>query len=178
MVFPSACQNNLNHGTKANILQRFKPTEFPGNETSSAIIIKLSAIPRCLFNAITFNDFAGKTYAYIIDIDTGYDPVDIVCDRYFENSLKRLTRHDRGFGSLINFDDSSEFQSDFEDNFMKNPKNKENPNHFLAKRFLDIHNTGIITVITMLKLLIQSFFCCFWPTVIQGKTFRERCLYG
>ena len=74
---------------------------------------------------------------------------DIVCDRYFENSLKCLTRHDRGFGSLINFDDSSEFQSDFEDNFMKNPKNKENPNHFLAKRFLDIHNTGIIMVITI-----------------------------
>ena len=27
-----------------NILQRFKPTEFPGHETSSAIIIELSAI--------------------------------------------------------------------------------------------------------------------------------------
>ena len=56
-----------------NILQRFKPTEFPGHETSSAIIIELSAILRCSFNAITFSEFAGKIYAYIIDIATGYD---------------------------------------------------------------------------------------------------------
>ena len=90
--------HNIYHGTKSNILQRFKPTEFLGNETSSAIIIKLGAILRCSFNVITFNDFAGKIYAYIIDIATGYDRVDIVCDKYFENSLKSLTRHNRGFG--------------------------------------------------------------------------------
>ena len=35
---------NFHHGTKSNILQRFKPTEFPGNETSTAIIIELIAI--------------------------------------------------------------------------------------------------------------------------------------
>ena len=32
---------------------------------------------------------------------------------------------------------------------MKNPKNKENLHHFLAKKFLEIHNTGIIMVITI-----------------------------
>ena len=32
---------------------------------------------------------------------------------------------------------------------MKNPKNKENLNHFLAKKFLEIHNTSIIMVITI-----------------------------
>ena len=64
--------HNLYHGTKSNILQKLKLPEFPGNETSSAIMIELSAILRCSFNAITFNDFAGKTYAYIIDIATGY----------------------------------------------------------------------------------------------------------
>ena len=141
--------HNLYHGTKSNILRRFKPTEFPGNETSSAIIIELSAILRCSFNAISFSDFAGKIYAHIIDIATGYDCVDTVCDRHFESSLKSLTRHDRRFGSLINFDDNSEFLTDFKDNFMKNPKDKENLNHFLAKNFFEIHNAGIITVITI-----------------------------
>ena len=81
-------------------------------------------------------NFADKIYAYIIDIATGYDRVDIVCDRYFENSLKSLTRHDRGFGLLINFDGKSEFPTDFKDNFTKYPKNTENLNHFLAKNFL------------------------------------------
>ena len=32
---------------------------------------------------------------------------------------------------------------------MKNLKNKENLNHFLAKKFLEIHNTGIIMIITI-----------------------------
>ena len=53
------------------------------------------------------------------------------------------------FGVLINFDGNSEFPTDFKDNFMKNPKNKENLNHFLAKKFLEIHNTSIIMVITI-----------------------------
>ena len=96
--------HNLYHGITSNILQKFKPAEFPGNETSSAIITKLIAILPCSFNAITFNDFAGKIYAYIIDIAIGYDRVDIVSDKYFENSIKSLTRHDCGFGSLLNFD--------------------------------------------------------------------------
>ena len=92
--------HNLYHGTKSNILQIFKITEFPGNETSLGNIIELSAILQCSFNAITLNGLAGKIYVYIIDTATGYDSVDIVCNRYFENSLKSLTRHDRGFGSL------------------------------------------------------------------------------
>ena len=106
----------------------------------------MSAILRCSFNTITFNDFACDIYSYIIDIASDYDRVDIVCDRYFENSLKSLTRHDCGFGSLINFDGNSESPTDFKDNFMKNPKNEENLNHFLAKKFLEIHNTGIVMV--------------------------------
>ena len=109
----------------------------------------MSAILRCSFNVITFNDFAGKIYAYIIDIATGYDRVDKVCDKYFENSLKSLTRHDHKFGLLINFDGNSEFLTDFKDNFMKNPKNKENLNHYLTKKFLEIHNPGIIMAITI-----------------------------
>ena len=141
--------HNLYHGKNSNILQGFKPTELPGNETSSAIIIELSAILRCPFNAIIFNVFAGKVYAYIIDIATGYYPFDIVCNRYFENSLKSLTRHDRGVGSLINFDGNNEFPTDFKSKFIKNPKNKENLNHFLAKEFLEIRDTDIIMAITI-----------------------------
>ena len=141
--------HNLYYGTKSDVVKRFKPTEFPGYETSSAITIELIAILRCSFNAITFNDLAGNIYAYIIDIATGYDRFDIACDRYFENSLKSLTRHDRGFGPLINIDGNSEFPTDFKDNFMKNPKNKESLNHFLAKTFLEIHTTGINMFITI-----------------------------
>ena len=57
--------------------------------------------------------------------------------------------HDRGFGLLIYFDGNSEVSTDFKDNFMKNPKNKENLNDFLTKNFFEIHNTDIIMVITI-----------------------------
>ena len=50
---------------------------------------------------------------------------------------------------LVNFDGNNEFPTDFKDNFMKNSKNKENLNHFLAKKILEIQNTGIIMVITI-----------------------------
>ena len=57
---------------------------------------------------------------------------------------------------MINFDGNSEFTTDFKDNFMKNPKNKENLNPFLAKKFLEIHNIGIIMVFTIENGILQN----------------------
>ena len=92
-------KNNLYHGTKSNILQRIESTELPGSAPSSAIIIGLSAIMRCSFDAITFDDFAVKIYNHILGMAEGYNRIDVICDRYFETSLKNLTRKDRGCGA-------------------------------------------------------------------------------
>ena len=39
---------------------------------------------------------------------------------------------------------------------MKNPKNKENLNSFLAKKFLEIHDIGIIMVFTIENGILQN----------------------
>jgi len=118
-------KNNLYHGTKSNILQGIESTELPGSAPSSAIIIELSAIMRCPFDAKIFDDFAVKVYNHILGMAEGNNRIDVICDRYFETSHKNLTRKDRGCGATLNFEEHIDFPRDFKDDFMKNPKNKE-----------------------------------------------------
>ena len=64
------------------------------------------------------------------------EKIDIVADRYFENSLKGGTRKDRGTGSRFVFNDETKFPNDFIDNFSKYGKNKDDINKYLAQKFL------------------------------------------
>ena len=130
----SVNNKTLYHGTKSNILRRFEKADCPEVSPSSAIIIELSAILRCDFYAKTFVDFAYKIYNYIIDLWQEYDRIDVVCDRYFENSWKTQTGSDRGCGPVVMFDDESQFPSDFKDSFLKNNSNEEWINHFFANK--------------------------------------------
>ena len=54
------------------------------------MIIELSPILRSDFSADTFADFAHKVYICVRNIADGYDRVDIICDRYFDDSLKNM----------------------------------------------------------------------------------------
>ena len=84
-----------------------------------------------------------------MNIANGYDRVDIICDRYFDNSLKNQTRIERGQGSVLIYDEHTKFPSDFKDNFLKNNNNKERSNHFLADKFSEIHHG--VTKLTVTK---------------------------
>ena len=74
--------------------------------------------------------------------------IDIVADRYFENSLKGGTRKDRGTGSRFVFNGETKFPDDFIDKFSKKSKNKDDLNKYLAQKFLILHESDIILVIT------------------------------
>ena len=78
----------------------------------------------------------------------GYNQVDVICDRYFESSLKNLTRKDRGCGATFYFEGHTDFPKDFKDDFMKNPKNKEKLNCFLAEKLSELHNGDQTLVVT------------------------------
>ena len=78
----------------------------------------------------------------------GYNRIDVICDRYFEKSLKNLTRKDRGCGATFHFEGHTDFPKDFKDDFMKNPTNKEKLNCFLADKMLELHNGDQILVVT------------------------------
>ena len=138
----------LYHGTKSNILQRFEKTNCPGLSPSSVIIIELSAILRREFYAKTFAEFALNVFNHILNVGKDYDRIDVVCDRYFEKSLKTQVRTDRGNGSIVVFNEESQFPTNFKDNCLKNDNNKERLNHFLADKFIQFHRQDKIFVVT------------------------------
>ena len=144
----AADSNTLYHGTKSDILKRFSQISSPEPSISSAILIELSPILRLDFNADTFLSFSLKVYRHIIDLGKMYDRIDVICDRYFDNSLKTQTRDGRGSGTTIPFDENSAFPKDFKENFLKNSCNKEKLNHYLASKFIEFHHDAKSFIVT------------------------------
>ena len=128
-------------GSKSTLLKRFSTCEIPTKDSSSAIIVELSPLLRTSVAASTFGEFSTKLMGTINRLSIGYDRVDIICDRYFEDSLKNQTREGRGSGEVMEFDKNTKFPSDFKDNFLKNSKNKDRLNEFLADEFMQ-HYAG------------------------------------
>ena len=154
-IFPTAQslsvdEKSLYHGTKADLLKRFEKVDPPVLPSNAAIIIELSAIIRFRSNITvdTFNAFAIAIYTHINNISADYQRIDVACDRYFDNSLKNQTRSERGCGSSIKFDGQTPFPNEFCDNLLKNSKNKEKLNHFLADKLYSLHDNDKCIVIT------------------------------
>lgn len=135
-------------GTKSTLLNRFDTCEIPMIGSSSAIIIELSPLLRSSLDASTFGNFAEKLLGNIIRLAILYDRIDVICDRYFEDSLKNQTRDGRGSGDRIQFDRNTKFPSDFKENFLKNSKNKDQLNRFLADEFMQHYSGDKSLVIT------------------------------
>ena len=67
-------------------------------------------------------------------MSSGYSRVDIICDQYFNNSLKNLTRNGQGHGPKLLFNDTP-LPSKFNDSFLNNNDNKEPLNLYCADKF-------------------------------------------
>ena len=95
---------SLYHSNKADIAKRLDSEESIANQDGkSAIILEMSPLIRaksCSFGIDTFSDFAVIIYDHVMKLSHGYDRVDLVFDRYFQESLKEGTR---GFGSMFVF---------------------------------------------------------------------------
>ena len=102
----------------------------------------MSPILRHDFKPDTFLHFAHMVYDYIIKLGQDYDRIYVICDRYFEKSLKTQARDSRGSGNILAFDDDEPFPKNFKESFLKNSTNKENLNHYLALKLLEIHNAS------------------------------------
>ena len=90
------------------------------------------------------------------------DRIGIVADEYFEKSFKSGTQKDRGNESRFDFNDETKFPNDFIDNFSKNSKNKDDLNKYLAQKFLILHESDIILVVT------------FHDSILSNAVLRER----
>ena len=91
-------------------------------------------------------------YQLILGMCDGYERIDIIYDRYFEGSLKTLTRKGCSSGGTLNFDGSSVFQSDSKDEFMKKYSNKNRLYHYWLIDLLD--STQVLY--TLLSLLLKG----------------------
>ena len=74
--------------------------------------------------------------------------IDIVADQFFESSLKSCTRKDRRTGSRFVFSDETKFPNNIIDNVSKYNKSKDNLNKYLPRKFLILHESDIILVVT------------------------------
>ena len=128
--------SDLYHGVKSNILNRFEQV---ANRTeissSAALLIELSPMFRSDTHSGTFEEFTRRLFNNIKKLSSGYSRVDIICDRYFNNSLKNLTRNGRGHGPKLLFNDDTPLPSKFNDSFLKNNDNKERLNLYCADKF-------------------------------------------
>ena len=103
--------------------------------SSAALLIELSPLFRSDTHFGTFGEFARWFFNNIKKLSSGYSSVDIICDRYFKNSLKYLTRNERGHSPKVLFHDDTLLPSKFNDSFLKNNHNKEWLNLYCADKF-------------------------------------------
>ena len=149
----------LYHGTKSSIKDRLNSCNLPAkDQKTSAVIVELSPL---IFKygeipVDTFGDFAVLLYRKVMELAKSYDRVDVVFDRYFTDSLKEQTRDSRGVGTRVLFDDDSEFPRDFRKEFLHNSLNKNDLNEYLAQKFVTLHNTYQILIVSYQ----QTVLCC------------------
>ena len=149
----------LYRGKKSQMLKRFskwKYSEPCKRNTKAAMVVEMSTVIQINANVpvSTFDDFSKLLYIYILNLSKGYKRVDIVCDRYLEDSIKEDLREDRGSGSRKIFNDSTKFPKSFRTDFLANSQNKESLNHYLAEKFMNI---GVMMILNLSLLKANQF---------------------
>ena len=76
-----------------------------------------------------------------MEISSLFNRCDVITDRYFEGSLKKGTRENRGSGTglIVTFDEYSEIPPNFISKFLSNVSNKATLSKCLANEFLTNH---------------------------------------
>ena len=127
--------SDLYRGVKANILNRFEQeTNRIEISSSAALLIELSPKFKSDTYSGTFEEFTRRLFNNIKKLSSGYSLVDIICDWYFNNSLKNLTRNRQGHGPKLLFNDTP-LPGKFNDSFLKSNDNKERLNLYCADKF-------------------------------------------
>ena len=89
-------REEMYHGTKSSIKDRLQSSAPPINTatTPKALIIEASPLIRKLSNVSgdNFHEFSDIFYSHVSRLANGFDRLDVVFDRYFQNSLKRQTQ--------------------------------------------------------------------------------------
>ena len=106
---------------------------------------------------VCFSNFPVLIYYEIIKLAANHNRIDLVFDRYFENSLKEDTRTFRGStGCTFPFDDDTELPDDMVGTFTTNNDNKNALNEYLAKKLIDLHQGSKLIITTFKNSVLCS----------------------
>ena len=99
-------------------------------------------------------------------LTSSFDRVDLVFDRYFEQSLKEGMRKGQGMGSRFVFTGNTKPPNKMAEDFLMNSVNKNDFNEFLAKKFhhpyrgdriyILFHRDSVLTII-LNKFLMKMY---------------------
>ena len=113
------------HGNKTQLLKIFDPTLYLASTIKKdTLILDFSEIlnsQAAVTIAKTFNKFADGIVKFVQNLSR----IDIVCDSYFDKSLKSDTLAARVCGQLFPVTtEATNIPKDFQDNFLRHKRNK------------------------------------------------------
>ena len=123
-------------------------------------------------HSCTFEEFDRWLFDNIKKLFSGCSHVDIICDRYFNNSLKNLTKNRRGHGPKLLFFDDTPLTSTFNNFFLKNNGNKELLNLYCADNFQSYQEDAQSFNVTKGELLPEKL-----PLIPERKKVDSRKNY-
>ena len=114
----------------------------------SGLVVDISVLIRAHASDVkgkTYSSLATEIFKDISNQCRHCSRVDIVCDSYFESSIKCSTRSKRGSGFHFSIVPTELHPKNFKDNFLKNSQNKTQLNQFLMEeiRKFDFGETEI-----------------------------------
>ena len=82
-----------------------------------ALILDFSATANAQAAVTTAVTTADGIIEFVKNLSSGCSRIDIVCDSYFDNSLKSHTREARGCGQFFPFTEATNIRKDFQGDF-------------------------------------------------------------
>ena len=146
-------KQQMYHGNKSQLLKIFDPT--PSHTSTlkkDALILDFSAIvnSRAVVTTVkTFNEFEDGIIEFVKNLSSGCSRIDIVCDSYFDNSLKSHTREARGCGQFLPYAEATNIPKDLQGNFLRHNRNNVALNSFLTEKLLTHDFGGTIVFISV-----------------------------
>ena len=146
-------KQQIYYGSKSQLLEIFDPTpSLTSTLKKDALIFDFSVIVNsqaAVTTAKTFNEFADGIIEFVKNLSSGCSRIDIVCDSYFDNSLKSHTREARGCGQFFPLTETTNIPKDFQGNFLRHNRNKVALNSFLTGKLLTHDFGGAIVFISV-----------------------------
>ena len=140
-------------GNKSQLLKIFDLTSYlTSTLKKDALILDFSEIVNSqavVTTAKPFNKFSDGIINFVHNLYSGYSHIDIVCDSYFDNSLKLHTLETRGCGQFFPFTEAANMPKDFQSIFLRHKRNKVTLSLILVGKLLTHDFVGAFVFISM-----------------------------